>query len=134
MAHGYSLNALLAAQQALADVMLDASAGTPAIWIYDDAPLPQVLVIIELDLDQSGVDPNTAVLALVTAADHAALLDGHAGHADICDGASLPHLRLPCTEGNEAVAGYCVLSRLDIQAEAPVTLRTCLLPPGPLMS
>lgn len=59
---------------------------------------------------------------------------GTASYAQIIDGDGDPHIQVPCVQGTEAVAGFCVLNTLVIIAGAPLEILSVVIPAPALLA
>ncbi len=120
MSYTYSTDALVAAHTAFRD-LLDAETGSATVEITDDADT--VLGTITL-ADPSGTVSGTT--GQLTFSDdggtYSASASGEAANASLKDGAGAAHLTLPVVQGEEAVAGYCVLSSTSLTSGDPLVL------------
>lgn len=119
----YSPAALAAAHAAFRD-LLDAHATLPAsLRIRDGAdtllgeiPLAKPSGTVNAGSGQfiADIDP--------TPRDEGTVAGGTAAYGELCDGAGVVHLALPCEAGTAPVSGKLVLQTLTVVAGAPIEL------------
>ena len=135
MAYAVALDLYLAAHEAVRALIFasSSSSDTAALVVYDADDNP--LATFALDPGASAVNPATGVLSLVPAdASVTATASGTASYAMIVDDAGTPLIELPCTEGNTALPGECVLNTLSLISGGEVEALTIILPAGTLLS
>ena len=135
MAYAAALELYVAAHAAARDLIFASasSSDTAALIVYDADDVP--LATWALDPETSTVNAGTGVLTLAPAvASVTADASGTASYAMIVDDAGTPLIELPCTEGNTALPGECVLNTLSLISGGEVEALTVTIPAGDLLA
>ncbi|WP_252178354.1 hypothetical protein [Endozoicomonas sp. 4G] len=132
MATEYSL-ALVSAGYTAALGVITAGAGASTIGIFSAADV--LLASATIDDAASAVSGTTGDITIAIAAqEDSSPAGGTASYAQIIDGDGDPHIQVPCVQGTEAVAGFCVLNTLVIIAGAPLEILSVVIPAPALLA
>lgn len=135
MAYAVALPVWIACHQAAYDLIFASasSSDSAALNVYDADDV--LLVSYALDPEDSAVNETTGDLALVPAtASVNAVATGTASYARIADDEGTDLIEMPCTAGNTAVAGECVLNTLSLISGGPVEAMTITIKAGTLLA
>ena len=135
MAYAVALDVWIAAHSAVYQLLFVSSSSSDgaALVVYDADDVE--LAAWVLDPAASGVDGVTGDLELVpVSATVTAAASGTASYALVTDDAGTALLRLPCTQGNTALAGECVLNTLALVSGGAVLAQSLVLPASDLLT
>jgi hypothetical protein len=116
----YSLDALIAAHQEVAD-LIDGGAGAGKILLRNSSDT--LLAEIPLDDPCGTVSPSTGRLTLdIAGPDTSANAAGTVAYAEICDSDDTVVVSMPAQQGSTAVSGSIVMNTLVVTAGGPVNV------------
>lgn len=120
MAATYSVAALEAAHQSLAD-LIDAGSAAGYISICDSGDVELAHIVLDDPCGTVSAVTGQLTFAIATQED-SALASGTADYAAFCDSDDTEVFRLDCQAGSVAASGYLVLNTLTIIASGPVSV------------
>ena len=135
MAYAAALELYVAAHAAARELIFASSSASDAaaLVVYDADDI--ALATWALDPSTSTVNLATGVLTLAPAvASVTADASGTASYAQVQDDGGTPLIELPCTEGNTALPGECVLNTLSLISGGAVEALTIAIPAGDLLA